>query len=339
MQIKVEKNQANNINYHLITIRNSVNFEISFTDVGAKIYYIAYPDKSGTMGKVTTCCKDMYEFLTTGANYGNSVGRVAGRIKDGVATIAGKEYHFEKNEGNNTLHSASSNYGFRPYEFEIKATNKKTDVVFSLFSPDGDGGFPGNVKVKIIYTIYENKKEVTIHFTAKTDAPTLINLTNHVYFNLNGGTGPIYDQELYLRASKVFKMDQGLILQGLEDVPYYLDYTEPKKLGEHVTEPILVNHRAGGIDHVFVFDGINKSIPSATLYDKATKRKMTMYTSYPAVVVYTDNYPSHRENLAGVLDDTNYGITFESVIPTYKEEDYTFTPEKPYSFVTKYKFN
>ncbi len=339
MNIKIEKNTANNISYNLITVRNNVNFEICFTDYGAKIFYIAYPDKSGTMGKVTTCCKDMYEFLTTGANYGNSVGRVAGRIKDGVAVIAGKEYHFEKNEGKNSLHSGSSNYGFRPYNFEIKTNDKKTDVIFSLDSPDGDGGFPGNVKVKIIYTICENKKEVTIRFTAKTDAPTLINLTNHVYFNLNGGTGPIYDQELYLRASKVAKMDDGLILQGFEDVPSYLNYLEPTKLGKNITNPILVNHRAGGMDHVFLFDGINKTAPSAILYDRATKRKMTMYTSYPAVVVYTDNYPSKHENLAGVIDEVNYGITFESVIPTYKEEDYTFTPEKPFNFVTKYKFN
>lgn len=339
MFVKVEKHEVNNITYNLITIRNNVGFEIEFTDVGAKIHYIAYPDKSGTMGKVTTCCKDMYEFLTTGANYGNSVGRVAGRIKDGKAIIDGKEYNLEKNEGNNSLHSGSSNYGFRPYDFEIKTTEKKIDVIFSLFSPDGDGGFPGNVKVKIIYTIFENKKEVTIHFTAKTDKPTLINLTNHVYFNLNGGVGPIYDQELYLRASKVAKMDQGLILQGFEKVPPYLDYLEPVKLGKNITNPILVNHRAGGMDHVFLFDGINKSVPSAILYDRATKRKMTMYTSYPAVVVYTDNYPSRHENLAGVIDETNFGITFESVIPTEHEEDYTFTPEKPFNFVTKYKFN
>lgn len=339
MEIKTEKQLAKDITVNMITVRNQKGFEVCFTDFGAAIYYIAYPDRKGRVEKVTMAVKDLYNFITSGAGYGKSIGRVAGRIKDAKAIIDGKEYNFDKNEGKNCLHGGKEGLSYKRYDYEIKSSSKKTDVIFTIKSPDGEGGFPGNVVVKITYTIPENKKEVTIKFQAKTDKATLINLTNHLYLNLNGAKAPIFDHELYLRASKVAQFDDGLIIQGFEDVPQHLDYTKPTKLGENINKPILMNHRSHGMDHVFLFDGINKKVPSAELYLKDNKRKMTMYTDYPAIIVYCDNFPSHEINTSDVIDEQNYGLTFETILPTDVESNYTFTPEKPYKFTTKYKFN
>lgn len=339
MIIKVEKKQSIQEEVNLITIKNNVGFEVSLTDFGAAIYYISYPDRKGNIGYATICPKDFNEYLHSGSNFGKLVGRVAGRLKDAVAVVNNKEYQLEKNDGNNCLHSGSSNYGLRFYDFEIKSNKNKVDVIFTLDSKDGDGGFPGNAKIKIVYTIYENKKELNIKFNGKCDQATLMNLTTHVYLNLNGGIEPIYNQELYLRSSKVSKLDDGLIIQDFIDIPTYLNYKELTKLGNNLRNPNLMNHGSHGMDHIFLLDGINKKVPSAILYDPTSKRKMTLYTDYPAIVVYGYNHPDKTENLAGVVDDENYGITFETAIPTNDYDKITFSKERPYSYFAKFKFN
>lgn len=339
MNIQIEKRTAGADEVNLISLRNSAGFEIALTDFGAAIYYIAYPDKTGVSKKVTNCPKDFDTFVHSTAFYGKIVGRVAGRLKDGEAIVNGKVYPLYKNEGKNTLHSGKETFGFKRYSYEIRSTEKKTEVIFKIKSPDGEGGFPGNVTAKIIYTIPEKKKEVTIRFTGKCDAPTLLNLTSHVYINLNGGVAPIYDQELYLRSSQVSVLDSGLIIEGFEPVPEYLDFTQPAKLGLKIRHPALLHHASCGMDHVFLFDGIDKNIPSAILYDPLNKRKMTLYTDYPAVVCYAGNHPSEKENLSGTIDGENFAITFETVIPTDRPEPITFSPERPYHFFAKYKFN
>lgn len=339
MIIRTEKKLTPTEEVKLITIKNSLGFEVAFTDYGAAIYYIAYPDRQGNLGYATICPKDFNEFIHSGSNFGKAVGRVAGRLKDAKAIVNGVEYDLEKNEGKNCLHSGSSNFGMKKYDYEIKLNERKVDLIFTLKSPNGEGGFPGNVLIKIIYTIYENKKELNIRFTGKCDEPTLLNLTSHVYLNLNGGIAPVHDQELYLRASRVSVLDDGLIIQGFENAPAYLNYTESTKLGKNLRNPTLLKHATHGMDHVFKFDGINKNVPSAILYDKETKRKMTLYTDYPAVVVYGYNHPNRTENLSGQLDDENYGITFETVIPTDDCEAITFSKDRPYNYFAKYKFN
>lgn len=339
MNIKIEKRPTLQTEVNVITVKNKLGFEIAFTDYGAAIYYISYPNKDGVIGKVTTCPKDFDAFVHGDSFYGKSVGRVAARLKDAKAIVNDKVYNVDVNEANNCLHGGNTTFAYRRWNFEIKTNEKKTDIIFSIKSPDGESGFPGNVQVKTIYTIYENKKEVFIKFLGKTDAPTLLNLTSHIYINLNGGIKPIHDQELWVRSHKISSLDQGLIIQGWDNVPSYFDYTEPTKLGQNINNPILMNHRSHGMDHIFLFDGINKKVASATLYDKETKRKMTLYTDYPAMICYCGNFPSYKENLAGVIDNDNYGITFETIIPTDNPQAITFTPEKPYSYFARYKFN
>ena len=339
MNILVEKKSTSKAEVNLITVKNSVGFEVAFTDYGAAIYYIAYPDKKGNMGYVTENQQDLEAFVFGGGFFGKAVGRVAARLKNAEAIVNGKVYKVDANETVNCLHGGDTTFSYRRWDFEIKTKAKKTDLIFSIASKDGESGFPANVKVKVIYTIYENKKEIDMKFLGKVDAPTLLNLTSHIYINLNGGTGPIYDQELWVRAHKVSNLDQGLIIKGWDDVPPQFDYTTPTPLGKNINHPDLMAHRSHGMDHIFLFDGINKKVPSAILYDKASKRKMTLYTDYPAMICYCGNFPTGEVNMSGVVEKDNYGITFETIIPTDDPSLITFAPDKPYSYFAKYKFN
>lgn len=341
MNITIEKKQTSKAEVNLIIVKNSLNFEVAFTDFGAAIYYISYPDKKGNIGYVTENQKDLEKFVFGGGFFGKAVGRVAARLKNAEAIVEGKTYKVDANETVNCLHGGDTTFAYRRWDFEIKSKAKKTDLIFTITSKDGESGFPANVKVKVIYTIYENKKEVDIKFLGKVDAPTLLNLTSHIYINLNGGVAPIYDQELWVRSHKISHLDQGLIIEGWDDVSEnkLFDYTTPTPLGNNINNPTLMNHRSHGMDHIFLFDDINKNVPSAILFDKKTKRKMTLYTNYPAMICYCGNFPTGEINMSNQKEEDNYGITFETIIPTDDHKKITFTPEKPYSFFAKYKFN
>lgn len=339
MNIKIEQKKAGEDLVNLIIVQNKRGFEVVFTDFGAALYSIAYPNRKGELRHVLNCPKSLDTFVHSGCCYGKAVGRVAGRLKDAKAIVGDKVYDLDQNEGKNILHGGYTSFWKRRYNFKIRTLKNKTDIVFSIKSKAGESGFPGNVSCQVIYTIPENRKEIKMRFKGKTDEPTLLNLTSHIYVNLNGGFDTILDHQLYLRCPQVAKLDDGLIIQGYEDVPTYLDYTKLTTLRDNVRSEILQNHRAKGMDHVFKFENINSKVPSAILYDPSSKRKMTLFTNYPGVVVYTENFPTYEENLVGVKDDENFGITFETVIPTDDYEAITFTPEKPYDFFAIYKFN
>ena len=337
MNINIEKKGVKNRELTFITVKNSKDFEIVFTDCGASIYSIAYPNKEGVMGRVTEACKDLERYMTF--YYGKTVAPVAGRMQNATATLNGETFNFVANETVNCLHSGPADVGMKTWNYEVKVGATKAEVIFTIKGKHLEGGFPANIAYKITYIIYDNKKEVTIKFYAKPDRPAFINMTNHIYFNMNGGKDKIVDHELWLSSSKVADMDQGLIIQKFVDVPHYLDFQSPTRLGKNIFHPNLMNHRSGGMDHPFLLDHRDYTKPCASLYDPKTKRKMTMYTTYPSVICYCDNASLGIENLAGVVTDHNYGITFESVYPTHIPQNIVFTPEHPFSEKTKYKFN
>ena len=337
MNISIENKKVGSRDVKFIKVTNDKNFEVVFTNCGASIYSIAYPDKEGVMGIVTEACKDLERYMTF--YYGKTVAPVAGRMKNAVATLNGETYTFAQNESIHCLHSGPADVGMKLWDYDIKLSQTKTEVIFQIKGKHLEGGFPGNIAYKITYIIPNNKKEITIKFYAKPDRPSFINMTNHIYFNFSGGKEKITDHELWLASSKVADMDQGLIIQEFVDVPTYLDYQEPTKLSKNIFHPNLMNHRSGGMDHPFLLNHRDYSKPCASLYDPKTKRKMTMYTTYPSVICYCDNVSLGIENLAGVITDSNYGITFESVYPTHIPENIVFTPEHPFQEKTKYKFN
>ena len=156
MNINVEKVNTIKGEVKLITITNEKKFSVSFVDYGAAVYSISYKDKKGNIGIVTCALKDINSFISSSNNYGKAIGPVAIRIKNAEANIDGVTYHFDKNEHENTLHSGSASFGNKFYAYQINLTDKKVDLIFTLDKKDMDGGFPGNGKIKVVYTIYEN---------------------------------------------------------------------------------------------------------------------------------------------------------------------------------------
>lgn len=339
MNINVEKVNTIKGEVKLITITNEKKFSVSFVDYGAAVYSISYKDKKGNIGIVTCALKDINSFISSSNNYGKAIGPVAIRIKNAEANIDGVTYHFDKNEHENTLHSGSASFGNKFYAYQINLTDKKVDLIFTLDKKDMDGGFPGNGKIKVVYTIYENKNELNIKFSAKVDKPTLMNMTSHIYFNLNGGKESIYNQILTINANKVARFDDHLIIQGFDNVSDLLDFRDGKELRESVTSKVLLDGPTHGLDHIFLLNEVNKNKPAASLYDPETKRKLTVYTSSKAVVCYSDNFPTKEYNLVNSIEEMNNGITFETITPNFDLNDIILRPNETYTSLVKYKFS
>lgn len=338
MKVIISSKVVGDKNFDIITIRNDAKLEISLANFGAKILTIKYPDKNGKVASVLNCPKSIEQVLSYPNNYGSTIGPVAGRIKDGEFISDDVHYEFQKNENNNCLHSASANFGFKIFSYNVKQSKDQVKVTFLCKHKNGDAGFPGNIEADISYIVYKDKKEFDIVFDAKTDRKSFISLTNHMYFNLNGGIAPIYKHILYLKSSKYYEMDNELVLKELKSAPDFLNFSIEHNL-DVIKNPLILNKQEHGIDHVFELDDTNINTPSAILFDPDTNRRLTLYTNYPAIVVYTDNYPSHTLNQANVINEENFGITFETAIPTLDLNRLTFDKDKEYHFVSKYLFD
>lgn len=337
MNINIEQRKTSKDVVNLITVKNKVGLEVAFTNFGAAVYYISYPSKkTKENGLVTVSAKNFEEFVYGGGFFGKVVGRVAGRIEKGKFSIDGNDYQVDKNEFGNCLHGGDTTLSYRRFDFKIKTNKRKTDIIFSISSKDGESGFPGNIKVKAIYTIYENKKDLLLTFEGSTDKATVLNLTSHIYFSLNGGKAPIYDQELYLRSNKVASLDQELIIKGFETPEDYLDYSKSAKLRDKIRHPNLMSHHSHGMDHVFLFDGVNEKEPSAIL--KNDERRIEVYTDFTGIICYGCNYPSLKEGLTGDIIQENYALTLEALTPTNNIENITLRPNEKYSHYMLFKF-
>ena len=320
----------------LITIKNKMGLEVCFCNYGASVYYIGYPDSKGCFNHVNVVEKDFESFIRAEKFYGSTVGRVAGRIKNGQAIIDNKECRFDQNEMGNCLHGGEATFAKRKFDYQVVKKENQVDLIFNTISFDNESGFPGDLDIKVIYTMYEDENELLISYIGKCNKPTLINLTSHIYFNLNGGVNDILDQELYIRASKVAQMDQTLIIEKFIDVPEYLDFRVSSKLKDKIRHPLLLEHHSRGIDHPFLFDGINDNIPSAIL--KNEDREIQMFTNFKGMICYGCNYPSRALNLQNQIIEENYALTLEALDPFMEPEEILLIPNQTYYRFIRFKF-
>ena len=194
----------------LYTMRNDKGAEVKLSNFGAAIVSVTMPDREGRMADVVLGYKHPEGYFFDGAASGKSVGRCANRIASGRMTIEGKEYSLEVNNGPNHLHGGTKNFANRLWESRVE-TNR---VVMSLLSEDGDQNYPGELNVEAVFD-FDDDNALEITYLAKTDKTTVVNLTNHVYFNLAGdGSGSILDHELRLNSSKVLEMNDKQIPTG-----------------------------------------------------------------------------------------------------------------------------
>ncbi len=315
------------------SISNNVGMEFVFSDLGAALYQIYIDGKTMLIGD-----EDLRGWMKTKSYFGKIIGRTAGRIRNGDLFYEGKHYALETNEGTSTLHGGPSGYGFKKFDHHIEKTDdgEYFNVVFSVNSPDGDGGYPGNVATKITYRIYNDELRFDIYFESESDRDTPLSLTSHCYFNL-GGYKNVSNHSLYVRSSSTTKYDEHLIPLGFETIPADLDFRKLTPLEERLDAPKLMNH-TGGIDHAFMLDE-KKKPKEVDVHLESPEYTLDMHTDFPSVVVYADNCPTlGRMMNTGYPEERHSGIAIE---PEYVVGDYksmTVKKDKPQRNFIEYHF-
>jgi aldose 1-epimerase len=275
---------------YLLTLTNKAGNVLKLANYGARITWIEVPDRNGKKDNVAFGF-DTFDGMIKGDPYfGSVVGRYANRIAKGKFTLDGKEYSLALNNGPNSLHGGPGGWHSVVWETgEIRKTAQPS-AVFTLKSPDMEEGYPGNMDIKVVYT-WTDKNEVIIDYSCTTDKKTVLNITNHAYFNLHGaGNGDILDHELVIKASAFIPVDSTLIPTGevrpVAGTPF--DFTTPHTIGERINENYEQLIFGKGYDHTFVLD--NKEAVDATVYDPSTGRVMEFITDQPGVQFYCGNF-------------------------------------------------
>lgn len=276
----------------LYTMRNGSGAEVRISNFGAAIVSVIMPDREGHFDDVVLGYKHPEGYFFDGAASGKSVGRCANRIAFGRMTVDGEEYSLEVNNGVNHLHGGTKNFANRVWESRVE-TNR---VVMSLISEDGDQGYPGEVQVEAVFD-FDDDNALEITYRAVTDRTTVVNLTNHVYFNLAGeASGDVLDHELQLNCSKILEMNDKQIPTGrlldVEGTPQDFRTFRPFRPGIDSEFNHIRDFR--GYDHPFPIDGWKPNIlgEAGTLREMKSGRTVTVLTSQPSVMVYTGNWLS-----------------------------------------------
>jgi len=269
----------------LYTLTNAKGMVAKVMTYGATLTELHVPDRNGQTADVVLGFNDFAKYEAGHPFFGSTAGRVANRVGKGRFTLDGKEYKLFVNNGPNSLHGGK--VGFDKKVWDAQAVNSAAGpgVKLHYISPDGEEGYPGRLDTTVVYTL-TNNNELKIEYTAKTDKPTIVNLTNHSYFNLAGdGNGTIRDHVLLLNADKYTVFDATQIptgeIKSVKDTP--LDFTSATPIGKRIDE-------IGGYDHNFVLNGrTGETKLCAKVREPNSGRVMTITTDQPGVQLYTAN--------------------------------------------------
>lgn len=278
---------------------------------GATLQSLIVPDRTGAPVDVVLGYDSLEEYMTQDAYLGAVVGRFANRIAKGRFSLNGKTYTLAVNNGPNHLHG-----GVQGFSYRVWAVESLTDcqAVLTLDSPDGEEGYPGHVTVRVTYTLTEDGLE--LHYEAKTDGDTPVNLTNHAYFNLSGhGAGDAGDHTATLFAHQYIPTDDTSIPLGqpadVAGTP--MDFTTPTPLGQRVDDGFEQLVMAKGYDHSYVVDGETGVLrPAAEVVSPKTGIRLTVKTTLPGVQLYTANYLSDRAGKGGVRYAPRHAFCLET---------------------------
>ena len=310
----------------LYTLTNSNGMEVCITNFGGRIVSIMAPAKDGSFKDVVLGFDNVASYFpeNNASDFGAAIGRYANRIAGASFELDGTEYKLPANDSENTLHGGPRGWQYQVYE-AVEAD--ETHVKLLRNSPDGDNGFPGNVKAYVTYTLTENNA-IDILYEATTDAPTVINMTNHSYFNLNGDpTGDILDNILTINASNTTPVAAGLIPTGeiASVIGTPLDFTQPKAIGAEINATDFEQVALGnGYDHNWILDTVgNEQAVAASLVSPVTGIKLDIYTNEPGIQVYTGNF------LDGTVTGKNGIVYNQRAAICLETQHYPDTPHQP----------
>jgi aldose 1-epimerase len=335
----------------LYILTNARGMTVAITNYGATVVSLKAPDRAGKFADVVLGFDTPKEYEDGTAHIGGTIGRYANRIAHGTFTLAGKTYTLPKNNGENTLHGGVLGFDKRIWTAKEVASKEGVGVEFTYVSADGEEGFPGTMTVTVVFTLLNAKNELRIDYNASTDKQTVVNLTNHSYFNLAGqGNGDILSQTLQLNASKFTPVDSGLIPTGeLRDVsgtPF--DFRRPTAIGERINETDEQLKLGRGYDHNWVLDrrtGFSGIELAAVARDPKSGRMLEVLTTEPGMQFYTGNFlDGTAHGKGGKVYERRYAFCLETQhFPDSPNHagfpSTTLFPSKPFHSTTILRFS
>lgn len=286
----------------LYTLTNANGLVVKLSNFGGTITSINIPDRAGKMGDIILGFNDVDGYLKNKSFFGSVIGRFGNRIGKGQFTLEGKKYQLTLNDGPNHLHGGTVGFDKTLWEAKPFKTEKSVGVTLTHFSPDGDQGYPGNLKTTVVYEL-NNNDEFELKFKATTDKATPVNMTQHPYFNLAGG-GTILDQELFINADRYTPIDATLIptgeLPSVKGTPF--DFTVSQPIGKLIGQSDVQLKNGGGYDHNWV---LNKKTENewgmdVRFYDPKSGRVLEVYSDEPGVQFYSGNFLDGKVSGKGV---------------------------------------
>lgn len=336
-------------NVHRYTMKNENGMSVSILDFGGVIQQILVPDRRGRFTDVVGGYDNVTDYYYGDGYQGALIGRWGNRICRGKFTLEGKQYTLYINNGENHLHGGKEGFDHKIWSV-TEQDGAEPALVLHYVSPDGEEGYPGTLDLTVTYTLKQSNA-LSIRYVATTDKPTVLNLTNHCYFNLGGfASGKILDHVLQLDADTYLPTDEGLIptgeIKSVTGTPF--DFRTPKTIGKDFNSDNADLRFAGGYDHCFNFTGGAPKEPiwRATLYDPASGREMRVITDQPCVQCYTGNFLSNAEHpfKGGYPQSPQNAVCLETqhMPDSPNHENFTNTvlrPDEVYDFTTEYVFS
>jgi aldose 1-epimerase len=278
----------------LYTLTNSKGVEVRAMTYGGIIVSLRVPDKSGNLGDIVLGHETLEGYLPNTPYFGVIVGRYANRIANATFTLDGVKYTLAKNDGPNTLHGGIKGFNQQVWEAKEFKNAKGVGVAFSYLSKDGEEGYPGNLQVKVSYTLTD-ENELILDYEATTDKATPLNLSQHSYFNLAGeGNGDILGHHVMLNADRFTPVDKTLIptgeLRAVQGTP--MDFTKPTAIGARIDENYEQLVVGRGYDHNWVINRKDNSslTLAARVHEPSSGRVLEVFTTQPGVQFYSGNF-------------------------------------------------
>lgn len=320
---------------YLYTLTNDIGLQVSITNYGGAVVGIKAPDRNGVFADVVLGFETLEEYVRNPRYFGGLIGRHANRIGLGKFSLNGTQYQLTQNNGVNHLHGGARGFDKRVW----KVVDDTENLQLEYFSRDGEEGYPGNLKVSVIYSL-TGEEDFEINYDARTDRETIVNLTNHSYFNL-AGRGDILGHELTLYASGFTPVSSDLIPSGeiksVDGTP--MDFRRAKTIGTDLAA-------AGGYDHNFVLDNADGSFErAARLYEPGSGRQLEIFTTQPGMQFYSGNFlDGSFSGKGGIVYHKYAGLCLEPQdfpdAPNHANFPSTvLTPEEVYTQISVYRFS
>lgn len=329
----------------LYTMKNGKGVEMKVMNYGGIIVSLFVPDRDGKSVDVLLGYDSLDAYVKRSPFFGALVGRYGNRIGKGRFTLDGKVYDLVKNNNGNHLHGGTKGFDKAVWNIEEIPSNDGVALKLSYLSKDMEEGYPGNLHTEIIYTLTEDNT-IRFEYKATTDKKTVVNLTQHAYFNLNGGKTDILSHEMKLNADRFVPVDQGLIptgeLKSVENTPF--DFRKPVAIGSRINAKDQQIEFGKGYDHTWVINGEGLK-ETAVVFDASTGIEMTVHTTEPGVQFYTGNF------LDGTLSGKNNVVYNQRTGFCLETQHFPDSPNQPdfpsvvlnpgetYNTTTTYKFS